>query len=119
MMFPDLSESGTGLRIMPTFPLHPKIPYGGVSAVRLQGRTQTTANINRRVVITVTAPDGTVIGDGSIGSAIEDFITYSRGQLGKLDGILAQLQQLEAQVRALSTADIKQDTTQIRQDTGQ
>ena len=45
---------------------------------------------NRRVVITVTAPDGTVIGDGSLGSAIEDFITYARGQLGKIDGILAQ-----------------------------
>lgn len=75
--------------------------------------------VNRRVAITVTAPDGKVIGDGSITAAIEDFMTYSRSQLGKLDGILAQLQQLEAQVRALSTSDIKQDTTQIRQDTGQ
>jgi len=66
--------------------------------------------INRRVVITVTAPDGTVIGDGSIGSAIEDFITYARGQLSKIDGILAQLQTLEAQVRALNTSEIKADT---------
>jgi hypothetical protein len=74
--------------------------------------------INRRVVINVTAPDGTVIGDGSINSAILDFITYSRGQLNKIDGILTQLQQLEAQVRALNTADIKQDTGAIRQDTG-
>ncbi|MDP9054862.1 MAG: OmpA family protein [Acidobacteriota bacterium] len=73
--------------------------------------------VNRRVSITVTAPNGTVIGDGSITSAIDEFITYSRGQLGKLDGILAQLQQLEAQVQALNTADIKQDTTAIRQDT--
>jgi len=75
--------------------------------------------VNRRVAITVTAPDGKVIGDGSITAAIEDFITYSRGQLGKIDGILAQLQQLEAQVRALNTAEIKQDTAQIRQDTAQ
>jgi len=75
--------------------------------------------VNRRVNITVTAPDGKVIGDGSITAAIEEFITYARGQLGKLDGILAQLQQLESQVRALNTADIKQDTGQIRQDTGQ
>jgi hypothetical protein len=74
--------------------------------------------INRRVVITVTAPDGTVIGDGSIGSAIEDFITYARGQLSKIDGILTQLQTLEAQVRALNTSEIKADTGAIRQDTG-
>ena len=77
--------------------------------------------VNRRVAITVTAPNGAVIGDGSITSAIEEFVTYSRAQLGKLDGkldsLLTQLQQLEAQVRALNTADIKQDTTAIRQDT--
>jgi hypothetical protein len=73
--------------------------------------------INRRVVITVTAPDGSVIGDGSLTRAIEDFMTYARGQLGKIDGILAQLQALEAQVRQLNTADIKTDTAAIRQDT--
>jgi hypothetical protein len=82
-------------------------------------RNRNAMFINRRVTINVTAPDGTVIGDGSISSAILDFITYARGQLGKVDTILSQLQQLEAQVRALNTADIKQDTGQIRQDTGQ
>lgn len=73
--------------------------------------------VNRRVTLTVTTPSGMVIGDGSIASAIEEFETYARAQLGKLDGILTQLQQLEDQVRALNTAEIKQDTTAIRQDT--
>jgi hypothetical protein len=73
--------------------------------------------VNRRVAITVTAPNGSVIGDGSITAAIEDFMTYSRGQLGKIDGILMQIQQLEAQLRTLNTAEIKQDTTAIRQET--
>lgn len=72
--------------------------------------------MNRRVVITVTTPTGEVIGDGSITSAINEFQTYARAQLGKIDGILAELQRLEAEVRALNTADIKQDTAQIRQD---
>jgi hypothetical protein len=75
--------------------------------------------INRRAVITVTAPDGTTIGDGSIGSAIVDFITYARTQLQKIDGLSTQLQQLQTQVNGLNTNDIKQDTGQIRQDTGQ
>jgi hypothetical protein len=75
--------------------------------------------INRRVVITVTAPDGTAIGDGSIGSAIEDFITYARAQLGKIDSLSTTVQQLQTQVSGLNTSDIKQDTGQIRQDTGQ
>jgi hypothetical protein len=102
----------------------------GAAAGQLQARGEGKKNpedsannrnalfVNRRVAITVTAPNGSVIGDGSITSAIEEFITYSRAQLGKLDGLIAQIQQLEAQVRALNTADIKQDTTAIRQDTG-
>jgi outer membrane protein OmpA-like peptidoglycan-associated protein len=75
--------------------------------------------INRRVVVTVTAPDGTAIGDGSIGSAIVDFIAYARAQLGKLDNISTAVQQLQTQVGGLNTSDIKQDTGQIRQDTSQ
>lgn len=83
------------------------------------GRNRNALFMNRRVNITVTAPDGVEIGDGGIGSAIEEFMTYSRTQFAKLDDILRQLQALEAQVRTLNTADIKQDTTQIRQDTTQ
>jgi hypothetical protein len=73
--------------------------------------------INRRVEITVKAPDGMTIGDGDINSAIEDFITYARGQLGKIDNLGTQIQQLQTQV-GNDTGGIKQDTTQIRQDTG-
>ena len=73
--------------------------------------------MNRRVVVTVTAPDGTVIGDGSLTRVVNDFEVYARGQLGKIDGILSQLQQLEAQVRALNTAEIKADTNTIKGDT--
>jgi hypothetical protein len=84
------------------------------------GRGPNPRFMNRRVVITVTAPDGTVIGDGSVGSAVNDFETYTRGQLGKIDSILSQLHDLENQVRALQgdTSAIKQDTASIRQDTG-
>jgi len=80
-------------------------------------RNRNALFVNRRVVITVTAPDGMEIGDGSINSAIEDFITYSRAQLAKLDNLGTQLQQIQTQVGNLNTTDIKQDTTQIRQDT--
>jgi len=84
------------------------------------GRGVNPRFINRRVVVTVTAPDGTVIGDGSMTSAINEFIQYARGQLGKLDGIVSQLQDLTNQVRALQgdTGAIRQDTGAIRQDTG-
>jgi hypothetical protein len=84
------------------------------------GRGPNPRFMNRRVVITVTAPDGTVIGDGSINSAVNDFETYTRGQLGKIDSILSQLHDLENQVRALQgdTGAIRQDTASIRQDTG-
>ncbi len=80
-------------------------------------RNRNALFVNRRVVITVTAPDGMEIGDGSINSAIEDFITYSRAQLAKIDGMNTQLQQIQSQVGNLNTSAIKQDTTQIRQDT--
>jgi hypothetical protein len=84
------------------------------------GRGPNPRFMNRRVVITVTAPDGSAIGDGSISSAVNDFETYTRGQLGKVDAILSQLHDLENQVRALQgdTGAIKQDTASIRQDTG-
>src|SRR5262249_48466289 len=83
------------------------------------GRDVNSRFINRRVTIRGTAPDGKVIGEGTIASAIEEFQTYVRGQLPKLDSILAQLQSLEAQVRALQgdTGTLKQDTASIRQDT--
>jgi hypothetical protein len=76
--------------------------------------------MNRRVVITVTAPDGTTIGDGTIGSAINEFEVYTRAQMGKIDSILSQLHDLENQLMALrgDTGAIHTDTTAIRQDTG-
>ncbi len=73
--------------------------------------------VNRRVVITVTAPDGTTIGDGDINSAIEDFIKYAHTQLDKLDALPGQLQQIQTQI-GTQTSGIKQDTGAIRQDTG-
>jgi hypothetical protein len=79
-------------------------------------RNRNARFINRRVVITVTAPNGMEIGDGSIGSALVDFIAYARG---RLDSISTGVQQLQTQVGGLNTSDIKQDTGQIRQDTGQ
>ena len=92
----------------------------GKRNLEVNSRTRNARFMNRRVEITVTAPDGTVIGDGSIASAIEDFIKYARGQLGKIDNILSQLQDLENQVKQLQgdNSQIKQDTTAIRQDTG-
>lgn len=93
--------------------------------------------VNRRVVVQVTTPDGRQIGDGSMSSAIVEFETYSRAQLGKIDAMTAQLRNLEQQLQSLrgdlatlpgikqdttairqDTASIKQDTTAIRQDTG-
>lgn len=70
--------------------------------------------MNRRVVVTATAPDGTVIGDGSMQSLISEFEKYVRGQLGKIDNILSQLQDLTNQVQAL-----KGDTGAIKADTGE
>lgn len=92
----------------------------GKRNLEVNSRNRNARFMNRRVEITVTAPDGTVIGDGSIASAIEDFIKYARGQLGKIDNILSQLQDLENQVKQLQgdTGQIKGDTTAIRQDTG-
>ncbi|HWD98558.1 MAG TPA: OmpA family protein [Bryobacteraceae bacterium] len=92
----------------------------GKRNLETNSRNRNARFMNRRVEITVTAPDGTVIGDGSIASAIEDFIKYARGQLGKIDNILSQLQDLENQVKQLQgdSGQIKQDTAAIRQDTG-
>lgn len=73
--------------------------------------------VNRRVVLTVRAPDGMTIGDGSINSAIEDFITYARAQLGKIDNLSTQMQQFQTQVNS-DTSAIKQSASQIQQDTG-
>ncbi len=85
------------------------------------GRDPNSRFMNRRVLITVTAPDGSNIGDGSLTAAVNDFEKYARTQLSKLDNILTQLQDLESQVRALKadTAGIKQDTAQVAQDTTQ
>jgi hypothetical protein len=80
--------------------------------------------MNRRVVIHVTSPDGKVIGDGSLTAAVNEFQSYARSQLSKIDAILTQLQDLQNQVRALQTdagaarqetASIKEDTTTVRQ----
>ena len=92
----------------------------GKRNLEVNSRNRNARFMNRRVEITVTAPDGTVIGDGSIASAIEDFIKYARGQLGKIDNILSQLQDLENQVKQLQgdSGQIKSDTAAIRQDTG-
>jgi hypothetical protein len=89
----------------------------GKKSPEVNGRDKNALFVNRRVVITVTAPDGMQIGDGSINSAIEDFITYARTQLGKMDALSSQIQQVQTQVGNLNTSDIKQDTNQIRQDT--
>jgi hypothetical protein len=81
--------------------------------------------VNRRVNIVVTAPNGAQIGDGSITRAIEDFIAYARGQLGKIDSLSQQLGQIQNQTQQglngikEDTAAIRQDTGAIRQDTGQ
>jgi hypothetical protein len=92
----------------------------GKRNLEVNSRNRDARFMNRRVEITVTAPDGTVIGDGSIASAIEDFIKYAHGQLGKIDNILTQLQDLENQVKQLQgdSGQLKQDTAAIRQDTG-
>ena len=101
----------------------------GKTNLEVNSRNVNARFMNRRVVITVTAPDGTVIGDGTITAAINEFEQYARGQLGKIDNILTQLQALETEVRNLSTkadtdaikqdtAAIRQDTTAIKQDTG-
>lgn len=72
--------------------------------------------MNRRVVVTVTAPDGTVIGDGSMASAVNDFEKYARGQLSKIDDLMSQLKQMEGELQALKgdTSAIKSDTTEIK-----
>jgi len=75
--------------------------------------------MNRRVVVTVTAPDGTVIGDGSIGAVVNDFEKYARGQLSKIDTLLSQLRQMEGELQAIKgdtagIASVKSDTSDIK-----
>lgn len=70
--------------------------------------------MNRRVVITVAAPDGAVIGSGDIASAVNDFEKYTRGQLSKIDDLLTQLRTMEGELQAL-----KGDTSSIKSDTGE
>lgn len=89
----------------------------GKTNLEVTDRNTNARFMNRRVVVTVTAPNGQVIGDGSLTAAVNEFEVYARAQLGKIDGILAELQRLETEVRALNTAEIKTDTTAIRQDT--
>jgi hypothetical protein len=90
------------------------------------GRDVNARFMNRRVLISVTAPNGAQIGDGSLTGTINDFDTYTRAQLGKIDSILSQLRNLEDQVKALqgdtgairtTTASIDRTTTVIGQDT--
>jgi len=75
--------------------------------------------INRRVVVTVTAPDGTVIGDGSMAGVVNDFEKYARGQLSKIDTLLSQLRQMEGELQAIKgdtagIAAVKSDTGSIK-----
>jgi hypothetical protein len=90
----------------------------GKTVPEVQGRDQNSLFVNRRVAITVTAPDGSQIGDGSLTRLIEDMNTYLRTQLAKLDTMGTTLTQMQGQLGQLNTSEIKQDTTQIRQDTG-
>jgi len=89
----------------------------GKTAPEIQGRDQNSLFVNRRVAITVTAPDGSQIGDGSLTRLIEDLNTYLRTQLAKLDTMGTTLTQMQGQLGQLNTAEIKQDTTQLKQDT--
>lgn len=72
--------------------------------------------VNRRVVVTATAPDGTVIGDGSMASVVNDFEKYARGQLSKIDDLLSQLKQMEGELQSLKgdTGSIKADAASIK-----
>ncbi len=78
--------------------------------------------INRRVVMTVTGPNGNVIAEGGAPEVINDFEAYARKQLSKLDqlqGILDQLKALQDQVNALKTGEdtILASTKEIKTDT--
>jgi len=87
----------------------------GTQNLSQQGRDVNSLFMNRRVAITVMAPDGRVIGDGSITRLIEELNTYLRTQLGTMG---TQIQQMQGQLGQLNTSEIKQDTGAIRQDTG-
>ncbi|MES1260758.1 MAG: OmpA family protein, partial [Acidobacteriota bacterium] len=91
----------------------------GKTSPEATGRGVNPRFMNRRVVINVTAPDGTQIGDGTLTSAILDFIKSANAQLSKIDSILAQLHDLENEVKALQgdTGAIKQTTAAIQEST--
>jgi hypothetical protein len=89
----------------------------GERSPEIQGRDQNSLFVNRRVAITVTAPDGSTIGDGSMTKLIEELNTYLRAQLGKIDTMGTQLGQMQGQLGQLNTSEIKADTTQLKQDT--
>ena len=99
----------------------------GKSNLEANGRGVNQRFLNRRVTITVTAPDGTQIGDGTVTSAILDFIKTANGQLSKIDAIQGQIRDLENQLKTLqgdtgtikqTTSAIQESTTAIKQDTG-
>jgi len=104
-----------------------QIAANGEKNPEVPGRGPNQRFVNRRVTITVTAPDGTQIGDGSLPDAVIEFQNYVRGQLNKIDAILSQLHDLEDQVKALqgdtgslkqSAQTLQQSATAIQQDTG-
>ncbi|MDQ1471564.1 MAG: hypothetical protein QOJ99_3044 [Bryobacterales bacterium] len=99
----------------------------GKTSPEIPGRDRNARFINRRVSIVVTAPDGTPISDGTLNDAIYQFQQYARAQLGKIDGILTQLRDVETQVRALqgdttairqATASLQQAATALQQEAG-
>jgi hypothetical protein len=99
----------------------------GKTSPEIPSRNRNARFINRRVSIVVTAPDGTPISDGTLNDAIYQFQQYARAQLGKIDGILTQLRDVETQVRALqgdttairqATASLQQAATALQQEAG-
>lgn len=99
----------------------------GKRTPEVSGRDRNQRFINRRVTVTVTAPDGTQVGDGSLTAAIMEFQRYAREQLGKIDNVVTQLGDVQNGVKAIqsdtgaikqSTSAIQQSTTAIQQDTG-
>jgi hypothetical protein len=99
----------------------------GKTSPEIPGRGRNVRFINRRVSIVVTAPDGTPISDGTLNDALYQFQQYARSQLGKIDGILTQLRDVETQVRALqgdttairqATASLQQAATALQQESG-
>ena len=81
--------------------------------------------INRRVVMTVTGPNGNVVAEGGVSDVLPDFkkeldsINAKLDKLKSLDDILSQLDNLKSQVAALKgdTTTIIQGEKEIKTDT--